>query len=140
VSAKSSGPAPLRLAKNYRFIDEIVREHGRGQHLSTADVYALAHERRPGIGFTTVYRALRRLRELGLISEINVHGADGAHYEPAGAPHAHFRCSTCGKVEDVAYTLPPAVVERLASEHSADVTDVSLTLHGRCATCKDRAV
>jgi Fe2+ or Zn2+ uptake regulation protein len=138
VEANTSTPAAVRLAKNYRLIDEIVREQGPGKHLSVADVYALAKARRPGIGFTTVYRALARLRKLGLVSEILLPGADNAFYEAAGEPHAHFRCEGCGRVDDVEYVLAPDIVLELASKQHADVTGVSLTLHGRCASCRDR--
>lgn len=127
-----------KLAKNYRMIYEIVREQGPGRHLAVADVYALAKSRQPGIGETTVYRALARLRDLGLVSEIQLPGADNAFYEPAGSAHAHFRCGVCGKVEDVEYTLAPKIVASLARKHDAEVSEVLLSLHGRCSHCKDR--
>lgn len=131
-------PDEPRLAKNYRMVYDIVREQGRGTHLAVADVYALAKRRQPGIGETTVYRALARLRELGLVSEIQVPGADNAFYESAGAAHAHFRCDVCGKVEDVEYTLPPKIIAELAHRHGADVNEVLLSLHGRCSHCRER--
>jgi Fe2+ or Zn2+ uptake regulation protein len=126
------------LAKNYRMIHDIVREQRHGTHLSVADVYALAKRRQPGIGETTVYRALARLRDLGMVSEIQLPGADSAFYEPAGAAHAHFRCNVCGKVEDVEYTLAPKTVADIAHKHGAEVSEVSLSLHGRCSQCRDR--
>jgi Fe2+ or Zn2+ uptake regulation protein len=138
VKSNTSTPTEPRLAKNYRLVNEILREQGPGTHLSVADVHALAQQRQPGIGFTTVYRALARLRELGLVSEILLAGADYAYYETAASPHAHFRCDVCGKVEDVDYLLSQRIVDDLARKQNADVTDVSLTLHGRCASCKDR--
>ena len=130
--------AEPRLAKNYRMIYDLVREQGPGTHLSVARVYELAKTRQPGIGATTVYRALARLRDMGLVSEIDLPGAESAYYEPAGSAHAHFRCEGCGKVEDIAYVLAPSVVEDLARKHGADISGVSLTLQGRCAVCKDR--
>jgi Fe2+ or Zn2+ uptake regulation protein len=138
VKSNTSTPAEPRLAKNYRLVNEILREQGPGMHMSVADVHALAQKRRPGIGFTTVYRALARLRTLGLVSEILLPGADSAFYEPAASPHAHFRCEVCGTVHDINYVLSQRTVDELARKHDADVTDVSLTLHGRCANCKDR--
>src|SRR5579884_445236 len=138
VKSNTSTPAQPRLAKNYRLVNEILREQGPGTHLSVADVHRLAQQRQPGFGFTTVYRALGRLRALGLVSEILLPGADYAYYETAASPHAHFRCDVCGKVEDIEYVLSRRVVEDLARKQNADVTDVSLTLHGRCASCKDR--
>ena len=94
------------LPKNYQLIYEIVEESGIGRHLTPSEIYAKALKRRPGIGFSTVYRGLERLRDLGLVSELYVPGVDAATYEPSGPRHAHFRCSECGEIEDVAYAIP----------------------------------
>lgn len=128
-----------KLSKNHRLVFEIVQEQGIGRHLAMAELFDLARSRRPGIGFTTVYRALTRLRDLGLVSEIAVPGADSAYYEPAGPPHAHFRCSQCGHVSDVPFQLPDESVTALASKLGAEVSGAVITLQGRCAGCVSAA-
>ncbi len=128
--------AEPRLAKNHRLVYEIVSEQGHGVHLAMTDIHALALARRPGIGFTTVYRALSRLRDAGLVSEILLPGADAAYYEPAGEAHAHFRCSECGQIQDVAFALSPDLTNQLASRHNVAIDDAQITLHGRCSNCK----
>ncbi len=127
---------PVRLAKNYRLVYDVVAEQGMGTHLAMADVHKLVRRRKPTIGFTTVYRALARLREMNLVSEILLPGADSAYYEPAGEGHAHFRCDTCGKVEDVDYRLNKRTVTDLARKQGVEIKEVLLSLHGRCAACK----
>ena len=126
------------LTKNYRLVYEIVREQVRGTHLAPADVFALAKTRQKGIGFTTVYRALARLRELGLVSEISLPGAQSAYFEPAWPAHAHFRCDACGGIKDVDYSLSREVVDGLARKHRLNVHDVSISLQGTCRQCTDR--
>jgi Fe2+ or Zn2+ uptake regulation protein len=111
MSARS---APT-LTKNHRLVYDILTEHGRGTHFSMAALFELARRRRPGIGFTTVYRALMRLRDRDLVSEIAIPGADSLVYEPAAPPHAHFRCSQCGRVEDLNYSVPAAVTAKIAA-------------------------
>ena len=128
------------LSKNHRLVYEIVQDQGPGRHLGMAEVFALAKERRPAIGFTTVYRALVRMRELGLVSEIALPGADYAYYEPAGAAHAHFRCTDCGEVRDVAYEVPQDALGRIAEQLGGEVTRASVTLDGRCAACAAASV
>ncbi len=123
------------LPKNYRLIFEIVEESGIGRHLTPTEIYAKALKRRPGIGFSTIYRGLERLRDLGLVSELNVPGADAAAYEPSGPPHAHFRCSNCGEIEDVAYAIPARTVKALASQHGFEIESERVTFEGRCAAC-----
>ena len=127
------------LTKNYRLVYDIVREQTRGTHLAPADVFALAKRKHKGIGFTTVYRALARLRELGLVSEISLPGSLSAYYEQAWPAHAHFRCDGCGGIKDVEYSLSPEIVDGLARKHRLNVHDVSISLHGTCSQCTDRA-
>ncbi|HEY8314962.1 MAG TPA: Fur family transcriptional regulator [Candidatus Baltobacteraceae bacterium] len=136
MTTSAHQPDP-RMAKNYRLVYDVVREQGHGTHLAMADVYALAKGRQPGIGFTTVYRALARLRDMGLVAEILLPGADSAYYEPAGEAHAHFRCDVCGSVADIDYQISKRVVNELAKTHGVEVSDVLVSLHGRCASCKD---
>jgi Fe2+ or Zn2+ uptake regulation protein len=114
-----------------------VHEHGLGQHLTTADVHALAKKAQPAIGFTTVYRALNRLRRLGLVAEVRVPGADVTYYESPAEPHAHFRCDVCGRIDDLDFRLPADAVARLAGLHGVEVRETLVTLSGRCAACRE---
>jgi Fur family transcriptional regulator, ferric uptake regulator len=123
------------LPKNYRLIYEIVEKSGIGRHLTPSEIYAKALRRRPGIGFSTVYRGLERLRDLGLVSELYVPGVDAATYEPSGPRHAHFRCSECGEIEDVAYAVPTRTVNALALQHGFEIERERVTFEGRCASC-----
>ena len=124
------------LPKNYQLIYEIVERSGIGRHLTSSDIYAKALKRRPGIGFSTVYRGLERLRDLGMVSELYVPGADAAAYEPAGPRHAHFRCRKCGEIEDVPYAIPPRTLRTLALEHGFAIDEERVTFEGRCASCR----
>ncbi len=125
-----------RLPKNYQLVYDIVREAGTGTHLTTSDLFTRARAHRPSIGFSTVYRGIQRLRDLGLIDEIVVPGSDAAVYEPTGRPHAHFRCGRCGRVDDVEYRLASQTLAALAKQMGARIDDVSLTLHGVCRSCR----
>ena len=127
--------AAVKLPTNYRLIFEIVEASGIGRHLTSSEIYAKARKRRPGIGFSTVYRGLERLRDLGLISELNVPGVGSATYEPSGPRHAHFRCSNCGAIEDVAYAIAPRTLKSLALQHGFTIDSERVTFEGRCARC-----
>lgn len=123
------------LPKNYQLIYEIVQENGRGRHLTPSEIYTKALKRRAGIGFSTVYRGLERLRDLGLVSELYVPGVDAAAYEPSGPRHAHFRCCECGQIEDVAYAIPTRTVKALALQHGFAIESEHVTFEGRCVAC-----
>jgi Fe2+ or Zn2+ uptake regulation protein len=129
-----TNPSPA-LSKNHRLVYEILKDHGTGTHLTMAQLHEMARERRPGIGFTTVYRALTRLRDQQLICEIAIPGAESLVYELPGGPHAHFRCSQCGRVQDVAYVFPASVAAEIAKAGGIQLETVELSLHGRCRDC-----
>jgi Fe2+ or Zn2+ uptake regulation protein len=124
------------LPRNYRLIYQIVEESGIGRHLTPSEIYAKALKRRPGIGVSTVYRGLVRLRDLGLVSELYIPGLDAATYEPSGPRHAHFRCSKCGAIEDVAYAIPPRTIKALARHHGLEIESERVTFEGRCEACR----
>jgi Fe2+ or Zn2+ uptake regulation protein len=129
-------PATVRLPKNYQLILDIVQESGRGRHLTMSDVFAQTSARRPGIGYSTVYRGLVRLRELGMISEIVLPGAASATYEPAAERHAHFLCTGCGAIEDVDYALPTRVLRNVADKSGFAVSAGTVTFEGLCLDCR----
>src|SRR5579875_3178600 len=124
------------LPKNYQLVYDIVVESGIGCHLTHSEIYAKALARRPGIGYATVYRALERLRDTGLVSELVVPGAPAATYEPAGPRHAHFRCSACGTIADVPFAIPPRTLAALSVQYNLEIAAERVTFEGRCATCR----
>jgi Fe2+ or Zn2+ uptake regulation protein len=131
--------AEADLPKNYRLLYDLVQASGPGRHLTMNELYVEAARRQPGIGHSTVYRGLVRLRELGLISEILVPGAPSATYEPVAPAHAHFRCTACERIEDVDYALPRRLLRTLAEKYGFAITGESLALEGRCAACVNAA-
>jgi Fe2+ or Zn2+ uptake regulation protein len=133
MTTETAPNAPL--PKNYRLIYDVVQESGRGRHLTMSDVFARAAAVRPGIGFSTVYRGLVRLRDLGLIAEIVVPGSDSATYEPSGPHHAHVRCVACGTIDDVSYALPARVLKSVASATGYEIESGTVTFAGRCSAC-----
>jgi Fe2+ or Zn2+ uptake regulation protein len=124
------------LTKNHQLVLEIVRESGLGRHRSASDVYAEAKRRRAGIGHTTIYRSLARLRDLGLVREVMLPHGDSATYEPMGPNHAHFHCTSCGSVQDVQYELPQEGVREIVDTYGVAITNELLTFEGHCAACR----
>jgi len=133
---KTRAAAEASLPKNYQLVYDVVDESGVGRHLTMPEVFALAAERRPGIGYSTVYRGLGRLRDLGLIAEIVIPGADAATYEPLAPKHAHVRCRDCGRIDDVAYALPPRVLRSVAAATGYAIDGGAVTFEGRCSVCE----
>ena len=131
-----SANRPKKLPKNYQLVLEVVSAQPPGLHAAASEIYALARRRRAGIGCSTVYRALDRLCEAGLVHAVRVPGNGSALYEAARDGHAHFRCTTCGSVEDIDYDIPTGDIAGLSHHLGIAIADVSLTFSGVCRICR----
>ena len=94
--------------------------------------------RSSGISRATVYRNLAQLRAKGEIVSVGV--VDGfERFDACTEPHAHFICSRCGAVIDVAdVSLPQSVCDEAARQLGAEVESAWLTLYGICGDCADQ--
>lgn len=106
-----------------------------GGHLSADDIYRRVKEVSPGIGFSTVYRTMRLLREAGLVQER--HFGDGeALYENVSDHHDHCICNVCGRIvefeNDQIEQLQQAVAERFGFQ----LTSHKMELYGLCSDCQ----
>lgn len=88
----------------------------------------------PGLGIATVYRAVKRLDELGVIRTVELPGEE-VRYEPsARGHHHHFHCRNCGRVFDIdGCPLRGAAATNLPGGFRLE--DHEITLYGRCAAC-----
>jgi Fe2+ or Zn2+ uptake regulation protein len=128
-------PSTPSIPANYRVVLDVVNEYGAGRHASANDIFVRARQLRPRIGFTTVHRGLARLHQLGLVSKLDISGEDSAMYEPATSPHAHFRCTACGTVDDVDYACDPAALAELETSRGMHIRSESITFSGLCRGC-----
>jgi Fe2+ or Zn2+ uptake regulation protein len=123
------------LPPNYRTVLDVVEEAGPGSHLTAHEIWVRARVLRPRIGFATVHRGLIRLHESGAVMKIDVPGEASAVYEPPARPHAHFRCTGCGAITDLAYAVPAQTIRRLAERHGVAIEREAVTFTGRCVNC-----
>ena len=130
--------SPRRLPANYRLVYDVVRAQEPGLHAPAGDIFARAKAMKATLGYSTVYRALDRLCRMGLVLELHVPGLNAALYEQARAGHAHFVCRGCGRIEDVECDVPAGAIQSLVRARGGEVDDITLTVHGRCTTCRSR--
>lgn len=90
----------------------------------------------PDLSLATVYRNLNQFKEQGLILSLGtVNGVE--RFDGTTAPHVHFVCDCCGKVQDLReLEVPTALCQSAARETGAKVSQCWLTFHGECAACE----
>ena len=120
---------PQRLA----VLDYLQRATG---HPTAEQIGAEVNRRLPRAARATVYNALRALRDAGLVSEVRLDGAT-ARYDTNLAPHHHFICRRCGRIEDVSADQagpPPSFA--LGEGYAVEACEI--VLRGLCASCARR--
>ena len=122
------------LTNQRRVVMDVLAE--RTDHPTVEQIHGDVEGRLPGVSRATVYRNLEMLVRLGLVRTI-AHPGSAARFDPNLAHHHHFICEACGSVHDLA---PERVrgSERLdfvAGDEGHTGHDVSVTVHGTCATC-----
>ena len=108
-------------------------------HMTIEDLLTEVRVRDKGIGYATVYRRLKLLKECGLADER--HFDDGqARYEPTEAEeqhHDHIICERCGKIVEFNSDELEKLQERIARFLGFVVSRHRMELYGICAECRE---
>lgn len=82
----------------------------------------------------TIYTSLQALCEVGLVREVLLE--EGVcRYDANVAPHHHFRCRCCGKIQDIAWDdLETVALKRVPP--GVRVESYEVVLHGHCGNCQ----
>ena len=93
--------------------------------------YDLRREEMPRLSLGTVYRNLHQMAQEGMLQELE---GPTARFDACLPPHAHIRCTCCGRVMDLSALEEPAP-GRSAAEAGWQVERYSLMLEGICPAC-----
>jgi Fur family ferric uptake transcriptional regulator len=108
-------------------------------HFSVDDLYTAVRRVNPRVGYATVYRTLKLLKECGLAAER--HFDDGqARYEPTeetAQHHDHIICERCGKIVEFNSEELERQQERIARFLGFVVSRHRMELYGICADCRE---
>ena len=102
------------------------------RHLSAEDVYRRLLESNEDIGLATVYRVLTQFEAAGLVTRHHFEGGTAVFELNEGEHHDHIVCTDCGRVEEFSDAGIEERQHEIAAGLGFEITDHSLTLHGRC--------
>lgn len=113
----------------------ILEELGKvTSHPTANEVYDMVRKRLPRIGLGTVYRNLELMADSGIILKLEVGGTQ-KRFDATVEPHYHIRCSTCGKVDDIAMEVQNQI--NLAAEKACNyiILGHHVEFSGICGEC-----
>ena len=119
--------------------DDIARAFfEQGHHISAEELYHEVKKKSPHVGYATIYRTLRLLKECELL--IERHFDEGqARYEAFGERHHdHFICERCGRIIEFENEAIERMQQIVARELRVALTRHKMELYGLCADCLAR--
>ena len=108
------------------------------RHISVEELYSEVRQINPRVGYATVYRTLKLLKECGLAEER--HFADGqARFENIEAErhHDHLICERCGRIIEFVQPRIEELQEELAQRYGFVATTHKMEIYGICKACRE---
>lgn len=122
-----------KYSKKRQAILEALRE--TRTHPTAEWLYARLKPEYPDLSMGTVYRNLSLFKAEGTITSVGVVNGQ-ERFDADTSPHAHFICSTCGRVEDMVLPQPDAEhFAQLCADGGRQMEGYSLTVTGKCSSC-----
>ncbi len=125
----------LRSTAQRRLVTELFFESR--EHLSIEELLEKVRRRDSRVGYATVYRTLKLLKDSGLANER--HFGDGvSRYEVAheDGHHDHLICTECGKIVEFEDERIEQLQEEAASRRGFTLIRHKHELYGVCADCR----
>lgn len=114
-------------------LEEFLKHH---KHMSADDLYRLSRDRDPRIGFSTVFRTLKLLKDSGMAREVVL--ADGIsrfEHNYNHPHHDHLICTSCSRIEEFYVSEIEDLQEQVAKKYHFKMKNHVMVLYGLCRTC-----
>jgi Fur family ferric uptake transcriptional regulator len=131
-----------RALKSTSQRDDIARVFfANNRHISVEELYREVKKVNPRVGYATVYRTVRLLRECGLAAERHFHDGE-ARFENVEEEHHHDHliCERCGRIVEFANDTIERLQEQVAQKLGFVITRHKMELYGVCAECRSGRV
>ena len=109
-----------------------------GRHISAEELYAEVKKVNPHVGYATIYRTLKLLKECELVYERHFDDAQARYEIVTNRHHDHFICERCGKIIEFENERIEHLQEIVAQELGVALTRHKMELYGLCSDCRSR--
>ena len=129
-------PGRRRTRPRERILTRLAELAASGQDFTVEALWHDLQQFDPRLGRATVFRAVEKLVELGLINRIEF--ADGSHTYRAceDIHHHHLTCSKCHRVVEVDVCIPEEQLADIGQKNDFSIEGHSLAIFGLCADCR----
>lgn len=117
---------------------EIILQHflETGGHMTVDDLYRVIHRKHPGIGRTTIYRALKVFVDAKLAEAIELKdGLTRFEHKYLHAHHDHMICTECGTILEFLSPEIERLQDEIADAYGFQVDSHRHQIFGLCQKC-----
>ena len=107
-----------------------------GRHVSAEELYTEVKKVNPHVGYATIYRTLKLLKECELVNERHFDDLQARYEVVTQRHHDHFICERCGKIIEFENQRIERLQEIVARDLGATLTRHKMELYGVCADCR----
>ena len=118
--------------------DDIARVFfASNRHISVEELYREVKKVNPRVGYATVYRTVRLLRECGLAAERHFNDGE-ARFENVEQEqhHDHLICERCGRIVEFSNAEIEELQELVARKLDFVISRHKMELYGICGDCR----
>ena len=109
-----------------------------GHHISAEELHAKVKKINPHVGYATIYRTLRLLKECALLYERHFDEGQARYEAVAERHHDHFICERCGRIIEFENASIERMQNIVARDLGVTLTRHKMELYGICSACHDR--
>jgi Fur family transcriptional regulator, ferric uptake regulator len=109
-----------------------------GHHISAEELFHEVKKVNPHVGYATIYRTLRLLKECELLQERHFDEGQARYEAVDERHHDHFICERCGKIIEFENEYIERLQQAVARQLHAELRRHKMELYGICADCLAR--
>lgn len=128
----------FRFTSQRQKILDLFQSAALGHHLNAEEIHQQLLDQGEKISFSTIYRALHVMVQLGLLQELEL--AEGRKYYELNTPfmeqHHHLVCVHCGNVEEFEDATMTQVGSSESTSRGFSLLNCQFTVYGICPSCQ----
>jgi Fur family transcriptional regulator, ferric uptake regulator len=109
-----------------------------GRHVSVNELYDKVRAQDGTVGYSTVWRNLKLICEVGLAEEVNLGDGVTRYDRVTQAPHGHLYCTRCRELVEFDVARVKDLLAAVSSKHGFLPDAYKIEILGVCASCLEK--
>jgi Fur family ferric uptake transcriptional regulator len=110
-----------------------------GKHVSVDELYDRVRTIDNSVGYSTVWRNLKLICEVGLAREVNVGDGVTRYDRVTRKPHGHLYCLLCKKLLEFDLGDIAGELENVALSEDFESDNLKVEIEGYCKSCREHS-